>query len=154
MQSIKYITKDGLEKLKFELNELVEKKRPKTIEMLTVSKSQGDLSENAGYHSAREELEYIDKRIFDIEQIIKNSIVSNTSNSMVIAVGCTVVVTDLSTNQDTTFSIVGANEADPLQRKISNESPIGSSLMGKKVGDIVNISTPMGEIKYKIIKLN
>ncbi|MBP7859715.1 transcription elongation factor GreA [Patescibacteria group bacterium] len=153
MEKIIYITKEGLEKLKLELQNLINIKRPKTVEMLSVSKSQGDLSENAGYHSAREELEYIDKRIFDIEQTIKTAVVSSSSSSSTITVGATVTVTDVSTNADSTYMLVGSTEADPIKGKISNESPIGSALMGKKVGDTVTITTPMGEIKYKIKKL-
>lgn len=151
-KNTKYITKEGLEKLKKELEELINIKRPKTVEMLSISRSQGDLSENAGYHSAREELQFIDSRIAEIENIIKFSVVQNGSSSK-ITVGSTVVVTEVSNNQEFTYTLVGASEANPMEGKISHESPLGAALLDKKIGDIVTISTPAGELKYKITKL-
>lgn len=146
------LTKSGLETIKKELDELVNIKRPKIVERLSNARTQGDLTENSDYHNAKEELEFLDGRISEIEEVVKNcQIVSVSPKSGSIAVGAKVTV---KTNGSThLFHIVGEWEADPIQKKISHTSPLGQALIGRRVGDKVEVEAPAGKITYEIISI-
>ena len=146
----KYLTKEGLEKIKQELEERRTQLR-KTIAMaIKEAKEQGDLSENAEYSEAKSREVENEKRIAELESIIKNSVVVKKGNKSD-RVGIGSVVKLLTPNGlEKIFNIVGSDEADPTSNKISNESPIGAALMHKSVGDTVVVEVPGGTIEYKI----
>lgn len=146
------LTKQGFENLQKELEELKNKKRPQAVERLSKARSMGDLSENSEYTAAKEELAFVEGRIAEIEEILKNSqIADSPTDDNTIELGETVVVEK---NQEKlTFTIVGEYEADPMNGKISINSPLGKSLIGRKVGEIVETETPVGKIIYKILEI-
>lgn len=146
------LTKEGLEKLKAELNTLVTKKRPKIIKMVQSTRVLGDISENAGYQSAREDLTRIDDRINELEEIIKNSSVKSADGSKTVEVGSKVTLKEKNGNL-VIYELVGVSESDPLNNKISYESPIGKAILKKKVGDEAIVVTPNGQITFEITKL-
>lgn len=152
--SKKYLlTQDGLLKLNDELKHLVNDKRKDVIERIREAAAHGDLSENADYAQAREEQSFIEGRIQEIEDMIKNAeiITASTQHSNV-TIGSTIKVKV--DGEERTYSIVGSNEANPSEGKISNESTVGKSLLGKKMGDKVVIETPAGEKEYEITGIN
>jgi transcription elongation factor GreA len=146
------MTKQGLETLKRELDELVETKRPRLVERLANARQQGDLSENSDYANAKEEMEFLDGRIDQLEDVLKNAkVVRGNGKSNGVDVGTRVTLkVDGST---TIFQIVGEWEADPANKKISHESPLGQALVGKKVGDKVEVEAPAGTLHYEILKI-
>lgn len=146
-----YVSVDGLEKLKVELDDLVNVQRKKIAAALKEAKEFGDLSENASWDDAKERQAFIEGRIAEIENILKNAVAIQKGKGDVVAVGSTVHV-ELEEGEQH-FSIVGSTEADPEQGKISNESPIGKALLGKKPGDEVEVQVPAGTIIYKITKI-
>ena len=150
----KFLTPEGLEKIKQELNELKTVKRPALIKRIQEAKELGDLSENADYQSAKEEQSFVEGKIMELENIIKNAtVVKKKKNNSVVGINCAVTIKDKN-NREFTYTITGSDEADPSQGKISHESPIGEALMGKKAGGEISIKTPNGEIKkFKIIKI-
>jgi transcription elongation factor GreA len=146
------LTKQGLETLVGELKELRDTQRPKLVERLANARSQGDLSENSDYQSAREELEFLDGRIDELEEVVKTaSVVSSSKNGSGIGVGAAVTVKVNGTK--TIFNIVGEWEADPVNKKISHESPLGRALVGKSVGDKVEVEAPAGKLQYEILAI-
>lgn len=148
-----YITKDGLEKLKTELHELKEVKVPEVAMRIKLARDLGDISENAEYDAAKHEQAIIEGKIKELEDIIKNSrIVTKDSSNGEVNVGSKVVVHIDGDEEE--FHIVGALEANPTEKKISHESPLGSSLMGKKVGDKIEMEAPIGTVTYTILKIN
>jgi len=147
-----YLTKEGLEKLKTELHELKEVKRPKNIDMIKEAREMGDISENAMYDAAREEQAFIEGRIAELEEIIRTSVVSEPTKKNVVGVGSKVTV-HIDGGEET-FHIVGAPEADPINKKISHESPLGVSMLGKKIGDQVEVEAPMGKLVYTVLKVS
>jgi transcription elongation factor GreA len=151
--SKKYLlTPEGLEKLNAELKELITKKRPDVIERIREAASHGDLSENADYAQAREEQSFIEGRIQEIEDIIKNAeIISATSHSHNITIGSTAIIK--ANGQEKKYTIVGSNEANPKEGRISNESLIGKALLGKKAGEKFKVPTPAGEMDYEIVSI-
>ncbi|MBI2028257.1 MAG: transcription elongation factor GreA [Candidatus Levybacteria bacterium] len=145
-----YLTKEGLAELKKEYDELVNKKRPDVLTRVTQARNMGDLSENAEYVSAREELTFIDGRIDELEILLKQAVVirdSKTSNHAV-KLGSTVTL-KVDGNEEV-FTLVGEWEADPINKKISHESPLGKVLIGKKVGEKVQVEAPAGKLIYTI----
>lgn len=147
------MTKVGIEALSKELNELMKIKRPKLVERLAFARGEGDLSENSDYQSAREELEFMDGRISEIEDVLKNaSIVSVNGRSGGIGVGTKVTVKF--DGEKNVFEMVGEWEADPVNRKISPESPLGKALFGKKVGEKAEVEAPAGNITYEILAID
>lgn len=145
------LTQEGLDALKVELKDLKEVKRPKLVDRLANARSQGDLSENSDYQSAKEELEFLDGRIEELEDVIKKASVTPIKKNGGIDVGTKVTV-KVGTNK-VIFDIVGEWEADPINKKISHESPLGKALFGKKVGEKVEVEAPAGKIQYEIIEV-
>lgn len=143
------LTKEGLEALKNELCTLRDEKRPKLVDRLANARSQGDLSENSDYQSAKEELEFLDGRIDELEEVIKGASVASAKKSDGVDVGTKVTV-KVGANK-IIFNIVGEWEADPINKKISHESPLGKALFGKKVGEKVEVEAPAGKIQYEIL---
>ena len=145
------ITASGLEELKKELAELTDVKRPKLVDRLSVARSMGDLSENNDYQDAKEELAFIDGRISELENLVTYAQIAKPSGNGAIDVGHKVTVKVDSSQA--VFHIVGEWEADPAQKKISLSSPLGKALMGKKVGERVEVAAPAGKILYTIVAI-
>lgn len=152
--SKKYLlTQDGLLKLNEELKHLINDKRKEVIERIREAAAHGDLSENADYAQAREEQSFIEGRIMEIEDMIKNAeIITHSTQHNTVTIGSTIKVKV--DGAERTYSIVGSNEANPSEGKISNESTVGKSLLGKKRGDKVVVETPAGEKEYEITAIN
>lgn len=148
-----YLTKDGLAELKKEYSDLSAVKRPEVLERVSQARSMGDLSENAEYSAAREELSFIDGRIDELEELLKQAIViaEGHTNHMV-KLGSKVSLHHNGKKED--FTVVGEWEADPVQKKISHKSPLGIALMGKRVGEKVEVEAPAGKIVYTIKSIN
>ena len=148
-----FLTKEGREKLAGELKFLVEEKRPKVVERLTAARMAGDLSENNDYSNAKEELEFLDNRIEDLQEILAchQEIKEDSKAKKLVCLGCRVIVKNGTGNQE--FCVVGEWEADPANKKISHTSPLGRALLGKGPGDEVEIEAPAGKIAYKILKI-
>ena len=147
------LTKKGLESLKKELQELIDAKRPKVVDRLSFARSQGDLSENSDYHNVRDELEFLDGRISELEEVLKNAeIVQVGGGGGGVSMG-TKVKLKVNGNQYS-FEIVGEWEADPAEKKISHTSPLGQALIGKNKGDKVDVEAPAGKITYEILSLD
>lgn len=150
MKKLFQITNDGKKELELELTEL-KSRRGDIADKIAEARDYGDLSENAEYDAAREEQGLVESRIAEIEDVLLNAEIIKSSRSSTIGLGSKV---ELKSDKKTfEYHIVGPVEADPLEGKISNESPIGVALLGKKVGDTATISTPKGEITYEIVKL-
>lgn len=146
MKKTYHITPEGKTELETELEEL-KGRRSAIAEKIANARDYGDLSENSEYDSAREEQGLVESRVAEIEDILQNADIIKDTKSSTVKVGSTVV---LKNGKDVTYRIVGPVEADPLEGKISNESPIGAALMGKKEGDKVTITTPKGETTYHV----
>lgn len=146
------VTKSALEALRRELDELVNVKRPKVVERLERARGEGDLSENSDYTNARDELEFLDGRIDEVKQVVENAtIIESNGNTNEVNVGARVTVKNGVGKH--VFEIVGEWEADPLKQKISHDSPLGRALVGKKVGDKVEVEAPAGKIHYQILSI-
>lgn len=145
------LTKLGLENLEKELKELQENTRPQAVEKLQRARGMGDLSENSAYTTAREELTILEGRIQELQEVIRNAETVENVNPSEIGIGTKVTVEINSNIED--LHVVGEFEADPMNKKLSHTSPIGQALMGKKVGDIIEIAIPSGRIKYKILAI-
>lgn len=149
----KYITAEGLKKLKEKLEFIKTVKRREIANRIKVAKELGDLSENAEYQDAKDEQAFNEGKIIEIENTIKNAvIIDKNGQHNIVAVGNSVKVKNNASEKE--FTIVGSNEADPPLGKISNESPIGQALLGKKKGDTVEVETPGGKIEYKILEIS
>jgi transcription elongation factor GreA len=154
MKSNLKLTKQGLETLRSELEELLNVKRPKLVERLSNARSQGDLSENSDYQSAKEELEFLDGRIDELTEVVKTAdVVSTGAKAAKDGIGVGTKVTVKVNGAKTIFDIVGEWEADPINKKISHESPLGLALSGKKVGDRVDVEAPAGKLQYEILSV-
>ena len=152
--AIQYLSQEKFEELVAEQKQLKEVDMFKTAERIDEARQMGDLSENAEYHAAREKLAWQKARTKEIDAILDNAEIvgNNPSSSEKVELGSSVVV-DMG-NKEKTYTLVGVQEADPLEGKISNESPIGTALLGKKVGDKVKISLPAGEKEYTILSIS
>ncbi|MBI3443174.1 transcription elongation factor GreA [Candidatus Woesebacteria bacterium] len=145
------LTRKGFDSLKTEYNELVNIKRPRQVERLANARGEGDLAENSDYANAKDELEFLDGRIAELKGVLENAVVVLGSNKSSVGVGTKVTVGINGNKQE--FYIVGEWEADPANMKISQESPLGIALSGKKVGDKVEVSAPAGKIVYEILSI-
>jgi len=152
-QAADYITEEKRLALLAELKDLKGPKRKEIIDALEYAKSLGDLSENAEYHQAREEQGKLEDRVRKIEQILRDSLISKKHHSSVVEVGSTVTVCKEGTKDEKKYQVVGSEESDMAQGKISNHSPLGKALFGKKTGDITVFESPAGLVKYKIIDI-
>tara|TARA_B100000586_G_C19849113_1_gene317885 strand:+ start:82 stop:552 length:471 start_codon:yes stop_codon:yes gene_type:complete len=150
------LTKEGEKKLRNELNDL-RLKRPKIIKAIAEAREHGDLKENAEYHAAREQQGMIEAKIKSIESKLSNAEIietnKNNNDKNTVIFGCTVELLNMTNNNKIIYILVGEDEADTLQNKISFNSPIGKGLIGKKVGDELTISVPKGDLNLKIIKI-
>lgn len=157
MDNSEYLSKEGLEKIKSEFDYLSTVKRKEIADRLEHAKNLGDLSENSEYKESKEALAFLEDRIFKLEGIIKRAVIIKKSAGPRVQVGSTVVARkdDLSNLEGKTYqyNVVGQEEADILMGKISNQSPLGQVLIGKKRGDSIVVNTPGGKVKYKIIDL-
>ena len=150
------LTYAGLKKLEDELHELKVVKRKEVAGKIKEAREQGDLSENAEYDAAKDEQRDIEARIEEIEKILKNAevVVEDEVDDGVISVGCKVKVLDMEYDEEMDFQLVGSTEANSLQGKISNESPVGKALIGAKQGQVVDVELADGEImQYKVLKI-
>lgn len=152
----KYImTYDGVRKLENELDHLKTVRRKEITEKIKVALGYGDLSENSEYDEAKNEQAFVEGRIGQLENMLKNASVidENEVSIDVVSVGCVVTVFDFDFEEEVEYSIVGSAEADPLNFKISNESPVGAALLGHKVGEEIFVEVPNGISKFKIIEI-
>ena len=150
-----YITLEKKGELENELKDLVTVKRKEIADALEYAKSLGDLSENAEYHQAREDQARLEDRIAEIEYILKNAEVAERHHAGVVEVGTVVKVKKSGRTKEIAYTLVGSEEADIPEGKVSNESPLGGALMGKKVGESATIKTPKGEeVTYKVIAID
>ena len=149
------LTSEGLKKLEDELDDLIVVKRKEVAQKIKEAREQGDLSENAEYDAAKDEQRDIEARIEEIEKILKNAeIVDEDEVSLdTINIGCQIKILDLEFDEELTYKIVGSTEANSLKGKISNESPVGKALIGKKVGDLVSVETQVGVVQYKVLDI-
>lgn len=152
VDKISYLSPAGLEKLKQELRELKMVRRREAASKIENAKALGDLSENAEYHDAKDELAFIEGRVQEIESILKNVSIIQSSSSQVVQIGSTINV-EVNGKQKT-FKIVGSNEADPLEGMISNESPLGSAFLGHQKKDVVTVTTPGGVQTYTVLSIS
>ncbi len=153
MDSKDYLSQEKYQELLNELNELKTTRRREVAERLDFAKSLGDLSENAEYHAAREEQSEIEDRIVQVENLLKNSKIVMQHHSLEVEVGSMLKVRKAGGGGDVKYIIVGSEEADLATGKISYQSPLGSSLLGRKKGEIVAVQTPRGEMKYLIVSI-
>jgi transcription elongation factor GreA len=150
-----YLTPEGRDELREELDELVNVKRPALAERLRKAIAQGDLSENADYHTAKEEQSFLEGRIQEIEAILRTAeIIQETRRSNMVSLGSRVTVIEEGTQDSETFRIVGVAETDPVNGKVSYESPIGKALLGRRVQDVVMVEAPGGEIAFRITEIS
>ena len=150
------LTSEGLEKLEKELEYLKTVKRQEVAAEIKVALGYGDLSENSEYDEAKNKQAQMEIRIVEIEAMLKNAKVIDEAeiSTDTVSLGCTVTVYDVEFDEEIEYSIVGSTEADPSNGKISDESPVGSALLGKKVGDVVDIPAPAGSIEMKVVAIN
>lgn len=150
------MTAAGKEKLQQELEHLKSVKRKEVVERIKIARSFGDLSENSEYDSAKEEQAFVEGRITTIENMIRNAkiIEEDELTGDVVMLGRSVTFVELPDGEEETYTIVGSAEADPFEGKISNDSPIAKSLLGKKVDDEVTVQTPGGEMNVRITKIH
>lgn len=153
-EKVTHITKDGLNKLKEELEYLKTTERLNVSKMIGEAKSFGDLSENSEYDAAKTREAEVETRIYELENLIKNAVIINSKDldTSKVTIGCKVVVHDEMFDEDITYKIIGATESDPLNGLISNESPVGRALLGRKIDDRCEVDMPNGNKNYLIIK--
>ena len=148
-----YLTEEGLNELKKELDFLKLEKRPEIINALKDARALGDLSENAEYDAARSEQASTEARIKEIEKMLENVEIINSVKTDAVALGTKVKLEYVGDDEIDEYSIVGSKEADPFTNKISTESPIAKAIIGHKVGDIVNVVSPNGEYQVKVVEI-
>ena len=149
------LTYTGLKQYEDELQDLKVNKRQEIAQKIKEAREPGDLSENAEYDAAKDEQRDIEARIEQLEKLLKNAevVVEEEIDLEKINIGCRVKVLDMEFDEEMEFKIVGSTEANSLQNKISNESPVGHALLGKKAGDIVDVETQAGVIQYKVLEI-
>lgn len=149
------LTRDGLKKLQDELENLKSVRRIEVAERIKQAIAFGDISENSEYDDAKNEQAFIEGRIQELEQKLRNvEVISEEKKPKnVVTMGCRVVVRDLELEEDMEYTLVGTAEADPEAMRISNESPVGAAILGQRLGKIVEVQAPVGVLKYKIVKI-
>ena len=150
------LTNEGLQRLQDELDNLKNVRRKENTAALKVAKSFGDLSENSEYDEAKNEQAKLEARIAEIENMLKNVEIIDEDgiDTGVVSVGAKVNVKDVDDGEEAEYLIVGSTEADPMKGKISDESPLGSALLGHKIGEIIVVEAPMGKIEYEILNIS
>lgn len=146
------LTKQGMDRLKNELEVLTSVKRPALVERLALARSMGDLSENSDYQDAKESLSFVDGQVAELEDLLVNASVSKPANNTEVSFGHAVKVKV--GKAEAVFEIVGEWEANPTQKKISHTSPLGKALMGKKIGEQVEVSAPAGKVVYTVMSIS
>ena len=149
-----FLTQEGLDELKRELDELIQVRRPEVINALKDARAQGDLSENAESDAARNEQAVVAGRIRELDAMIEKAVIITNVNTAVVSIGTKVTLEYVDDEEEEEYSIVGSSEADPFTNKISNESPIAKAIMGLKVGSIVSVESPNGKYDVKILAIN
>jgi transcription elongation factor GreA len=149
------LTKEGLQKLQDELDDLKYVKRKELAARIKTAISFGDLKENSEYHSAKEDQAFMETRILILDKMLRTAKVidSNQLNLDTVQIGCTVILNDIEFAEKLEYKIVAAAEADVNENKISYESPLGKELLGKSVGDIISVTAPIGVIKYELLEI-
>ncbi|WP_369902519.1 transcription elongation factor GreA [Bacillus manliponensis] len=149
------MTLAGKEKLENELEQLKTVRRKEVVERIKIARSFGDLSENSEYDAAKDEQAFVEGRITQLENMIRNAVIieDTDTNSTEVTLGKTVTFQELPDGDEESYTIVGSAEADPFEGRISNDSPIARSLMGKQVGDEVTVQTPGGDMRVKIVSV-
>lgn len=148
------LTSNGYLEVENELNKLREEDRPRIIQAIKEARAQGDLSENADYDAARNEQAQVEARIKELEYMIEHAVIIEEAPKDVVGLGSTVEIEYVGDYDTDEYKIVGSLEADPFENKISDESPIGKALSGKKVGDVVKVPSPNGDYDVKIVKIS
>ena len=148
-----YVTSEGLEDMKKELDELKNVKRPEVINALKDARALGDLSENAEYDAARSEQALVENKIKELEQMIEHATIIEDVKSDKVSIGTSVKVEYVEDKETEVYTIVGSKEADPFENKISNESPLAQAIIGKKVGTTVKVDSPEGKYSVKIVEI-
>ncbi len=155
MDDVVYLTPEGLQKINEELEYLKTTRREEIAAKLATAIKQGDLKENADYHDAKEEQGFIESRIRDLDDSLRRAqVIKDTGPSTTVRIGSTVTVTEEGYDEEETYNIVGAHEADPANGRISNESPIGRALIGAKKGQTVRVDTPAGLTNFVIVNIS
>lgn len=149
------LTPDGLKRLEEELENLKSVKRREVAERIKVAIGYGDISENSEYEDAKNEQAFIEGRIITLEKLLRNARIINNDeiDTDTVSIGSIVIVEDLEFGDTMEYAIVGSAESDPLQNKISNESPVGRAILGKQIGTVVDVTVPAGVIQYKILEI-
>jgi transcription elongation factor GreA len=148
-----FLTPEGYLEIENELSDLKLNKRPEVIQALQEARALGDLSENADYDAARNEQAKLEARIKELDYMLEHAKIVDNKAKDVVTVGTTVTIDYVDDNESVDYKVVGSLEADPFNNKISNESPIGSAIMNRKVGDIISVDSPNGAYKVKITKI-
>ncbi len=150
------LTYEGLKEREDELQHLKVVRRKEVAQKIKEAREQGDLSENAEYDAAKDEQRDIEARIEELEKILKNAevVVEEEVDLEKISIGCSVRILDCELDEELEYKIVGSTEANSLKGKISNESPVGKALLGRKLGDIVKVETQAGELEYKVLSIH
>lgn len=151
-----FLTKEGLEKIENEVEELKSVKRKEVAERIKQALAFGDISENSEYDEAKNEQAWMEERIGKLENTLRNAVVISEEDISLesVSVGIKVTLKDMDYDEEVEYAIVGSAEADPYEGRISNESPVGSALIGSKVGDIVEIQVPDGTTKYEVLSIS
>ncbi|MCI1856609.1 MAG: transcription elongation factor GreA [Sporolactobacillus sp.] len=153
-EKLHYMTAEGKAKLEQELEYLKTQKRKEVVERIKIARGFGDLSENSEYDAAKDEQAFVESRILQLEQMIRNSvIIKDDETTDVVKIGKSVTFKELPDGEEETYKIVGSAESDPFSGKISNDSPMARGLIGLSVGEEVTVNTPGGEIRVKILKV-
>jgi len=154
-QKYPILTPEGLRKLEEELEFLKTVKRKEIAERIKASKAFGDITENAEYEDAKNEQAFVEGRILQLDQLLRNAKIVDNHGAPpdVIIVGSTVRVKDLGSGEEITYTIVGSAEADPDRDRISNESPVGRALLGRRAGEVIEVTVPAGKMKYSVLKI-
>ncbi|GIP45855.1 transcription elongation factor GreA [Paenibacillus sp. J45TS6] len=149
------LTQEGLKKLEDELENLKSVKRREVAERIKVAIGYGDISENSEYEDAKNEQAFIEGRVLTLEKMLRNARIINSDEvgTDIVGIGATVTVEDMEFGDVVEYTIVGSAESNPLQNKISNESPVGKAIIGKAKGTVVDVSVPAGVIQYKIVDI-
>jgi transcription elongation factor GreA len=150
-----YLTQEGLTKVKEELEYLTGTRRREVAQMIAEAKAEGDISENAGYDEAKTAQGFLEGRIRELENVLKNAEIIQESNGPAssVDIGRTVMIREVGTDYEETYTIVGSMEADPTNGRVSNESPMGKALLGKKIGQEAIVASPAGDITFEVVKI-